>query len=63
MQANLIRNLRQQAEEAWIKHFNWCSDQKVWSILDAGLTEIRIVEMSWKHKWIEKKLDEICKES
>jgi hypothetical protein len=62
MNKNIIRELRKQANEAWINHFNWCGDQKVWSILNVGLTEIRIVELSWKHKWIEQKLDEYLKE-
>ena len=62
MDKNIIRELKLQAEKAWLVHFNKCSEQNVWTILNATLYDIEIVGMSWKLKWIEQKLDEYIKE-
>lgn len=59
MNSNIITELRKQAEETWIKHFNFCSDQGVWKTLDATLYDINIVAMSWKLRWIEDQLNKI----
>ena len=60
MSSNIITELRKQAEEAWIKHFNFCSDQGVWKTLDATLYDINLVSMSWKLRWIEDQLNKIA---
>jgi hypothetical protein len=60
MNSNIITKLRKQAEDAWIKHFNFCSDQGVWKTLDATLYDINLVAMSWKLRWIEEQLDKMA---
>lgn len=62
MDKNIIKKLRQQAEEEWIKHFNFCSDKNVWNILNASLYDIHIMGMSWKLKWIDEQLNKLTKE-
>lgn len=60
MNSTLIKDLRRQAEDAWTKHFNFCSEQNVWKILDASLYDINLVGMSWKLRWIEEQLDKMA---
>jgi hypothetical protein len=57
---NVITNLRIAAEKAWDNHFDECSNQGVWTKLNASLTDIKIFEQSWKIRWIESKLDELA---
>jgi len=53
----MIRDLKKKADHAWERHFETCSNNKVWAQLDATLTDIKAFELSWKLRWIEKELD------
>jgi hypothetical protein len=59
MNLNIITELRKQAEEAWIEHFNFCSDQNVWKILNATLYDVNLMAISWKLRWIEDRLNNV----
>ena len=56
---NVLRELRKKAEVAWMEHFNKCSDQRIWETLNIGLREMAVIELSWKHRWIEQQLDNL----
>jgi hypothetical protein len=56
MSTNHIQDLRIQAEKAWIKHFNECSDEGVWTKLNVSLEDIKAFEISWKLRYIEANL-------
>jgi hypothetical protein len=61
MEENILKTLRSQADEAWDKHFDTCSNAGVWKKMDATLTDIKVFESSWKIRWIETKLKELIK--
>jgi hypothetical protein len=54
---NLIRQLRQQAEQAWQKQLSKCTQEKIWTSLNASIYDIHMLGISWKLKWIEQELD------
>ena len=56
---NTIQKLRLESENAWIEHFNACSDKGIWKELDISLTDIKVIEQAWKLRWIEKNLNSI----
>lgn len=55
--ANLIRQLRQQAEQAWQKQMSKLTQEKIWTSLNASIYDIHMLGISWKLKWIEQELD------
>jgi hypothetical protein len=57
----IIKDLRTKAQEAWIEHFNRCSDSGIWTTLDVSISDIQSLETSWKLRWIEKELDNLEK--
>jgi hypothetical protein len=57
MAENLIQDLRNQAQEAWNNHFNMCSEKGIWNLLNVSLSDIKSLELSWKLRWMEAKLD------
>jgi hypothetical protein len=58
-ESNLIRQLRQQAEQAWQQQMTKCAQEKIWTSLNASIYDIHMIGLSWKLKWIEQALDRI----